>query len=87
MLPKLAQGFSAQTGAIFGFGPLKDADTGSNLKISTADAAKWQNLESIPIHNLNKECRVGWFNYEIDFRGDKHMESVSRKMVINRNIF
>ena len=56
------------------------------MKISTADAGKRQKLELAPIHNLSEECSVGWFNYEIDFRGHKHLESVSRKMVINRNI-
>ena len=29
MLPRLAHGFSEQRGAIFGFGPKKDEDTGT----------------------------------------------------------
>ena len=74
MLPKLAKGFSDQRGAIFGFGPLQDSETGSVLKISNLDTAKRQKLDAAPIHNLTEERSVGSFNYEIDFRGHQHME-------------
>ena len=29
---------------------------------------------------------VGWVNHEINIRGKKHLESISRKMVINKSI-
>ena len=36
LLPRLADGFSEQRGAIFGFGPNAEADTKILLKVSTA---------------------------------------------------
>ena len=29
---------------------------------------------------------VGWVNHEINIRGKKHLESISRKMVINKSV-
>ena len=56
------------------------------MKLSDLDGAKRQKLNQAPVHNLSEERSVGLFNYEIQIRGQKHMESVSRKMVINESI-
>ena len=87
LLPRLADGFSDQRGALFGFGPKADESTDSLLKISKIeDEAKKNKLKKAPIHNLNEERSVGFINYEISIRGKQHLESASRKMLINKSI-
>ena len=63
-LPRLAKGFSDQRGALFGFGPHQDEDTGKLLKISEfiKDDANRQKLNKAQIHNLNEERSVGFIN-------------------------
>ena len=87
-LPRLAKGFSDQRGALFGFGPQKDDDTGKLLKISDfikndADRLK---LNKAQVHNLNEERSVGFINYELAIRGKNNIEAASKKMIINKNI-
>ena len=40
----------------------------------------------MPLHNLAEERNVGLTNYELDIRGKKNLESVSKKIVLNRSI-
>ena len=86
IIPRIAEGFAIQRGAIFGFGAQKDEDTGKIFKISTANEAKRQKLNQAPVHNLNEERSVGWVNQELDVRGKCFLESVSKKLVINKGI-
>ena len=58
IIPFLAEGFSEQHGAIFGFGPKSDEETGTILKIKYADEEKRRKLAKAPIHNLNEERSV-----------------------------
>jgi hypothetical protein len=85
ILPRLADGFSEQRGAIFGFGPKADEDTRSLLKVATADDETKMKLQEAPVHNLNEERSVGFVNYEIQIRGKKYLDVVSRKMVLNKS--
>ena len=86
ILPRLAEGFSEQRGAIFGFGPKAEEDTKKLLKISTIDDAKKMKLQQAPVHNLNEERSVGFVNYEIQIRGKKYLDVVSRKLVANKSM-
>ena len=57
-IPRLADIFSEQRGALFGFGPKKQDDTGSLLKISKKRYKK-RKLNKVAVYNLNEErC---WF--------------------------
>lgn len=85
ILPRLAEGFSDQRGAIFGFGPNAEEDTGTILKIEGISQAKRMKLMKAPIHNLNEERSVGFINYEISIRGKQYLEAASRKMIINKS--
>ena len=51
-LKKLAEGISDQKGAIFGFGPNAEKDTGSLLKISQISDIEMAKLDQVPVHNL-----------------------------------
>ena len=53
-LPCLAEGFSDQRGAIFGFGPKTDNDTSTILKVEVVSQAETRKLVNSHIHNLNK---------------------------------
>ena len=82
-----AEGLSHQKGAIFGFGPKANDDTGIKLKISTANDETLQLLDSnVDIHNLGEERNVGLTNYEVSIRGNKNLSSASRKVVLNRSM-
>ena len=85
ILPCLAEGFRDQRGAIFGFGPNAEEDTGTILKIEGISQAKRMKLMKAPIHNLNKERSVGFINYEISIRGKQYLEAASLKMIINKS--
>ena len=86
-LNMFAEGFSHQKGAIFGFGPNKDDDCATVLKISTLDEQKLKELDdNAPVHNLLSERQVGEVNYGLHIRGKKNLATVSRKMVINKCI-
>ena len=87
LLPRMAAGLSEQRGALFGFGPKANEDTGSLLKISQIeDEDIKKKLNKAMIHNLNEERSVGFINYEICIRGKQNLEAASRKMVINKSI-
>ena len=70
-LKKFAQGFSHQKGAIFDFGEKANDDTGSVLKLSTLNEDEVEKMNKVQVHNIGKERSVGFFNYEIGFRGKK----------------
>ena len=85
-LIKFADGFLKQKGAIFGFGSTAADDTGTVLKIcEVVDPAEKKLLLKAPLHNLGEERNVGLLNYEIGFRGHKHLETVSQKMVQSKS--
>lgn len=68
--PHLAEGFSDQCGAIFGFGPEANNDTGIILKTEGVSQATRRKPTNAPIHNLNRKQSVGFINYEISI-GEK----------------
>ena len=84
-LPRLAEGFNDQRGAIFGFEPKSNDDTGTILKIEGVSQAKRRKLVNAPFHNLNEEQSVGLINYKISIRGKQYLEVASRKMIINKS--
>ena len=84
ILQRMADGFSNQRGAIFGFGPNADDDTKTLLKVSAVSQQKKQKLQQAPVHNLNEERSVGSVNYEIQIRGKKNLNTVSKKIIINK---
>ena len=86
MYTQVTEGFELQRGAIFGFGKFADDETDKVLKISTLESSKRRKLNQAPVYNLNEERSAGWVNHEINISGKKHLESVSRKMVINKSV-
>ena len=59
LLPRMADGLSEQRGALFGFGPKANDNTGSLLKISQIeDQGMKEKLNKAAIHNLNEERSV-----------------------------
>ena len=82
----MTEGFELQRGAIFGFGKFADDETDKVLKISTLESSKCRKLNQAPVYNLNEERSAGWVNHEINICGKKHLESVSRRMVINKSV-
>ena len=86
LLPMLAEGFSIQRGALFGFGPKANESTGTLLKISAASEAEKQKLNKAPIHNLNEERSVGFITHEVSIRGPDQLEPASKKMILNKSI-
>ena len=60
-------------------------DTGTVLKICDLNDENMDQLDSVQIHNLGEERSVGFINYELDIRGKQNLESVSRKMVLNKS--
>ena len=83
-LKRFAEGFSHQKGAIFGFGPDADKDTGTVMKISEASTEKLATLDKhVDVHNIREERNVGSFNYALTVRrGSKNLESASRHIVV-----
>ena len=81
------EGFSLQRDAIFGFGPNKDDETGTVLKISdlSQDEATKMDKFHVQVHNLGEENNVGCVNYELNIRRKSHLEYASRKIVLNRS--
>ena len=66
ILPQMAEGFSEQRGAIFGFGLRATEETGTVLlKMTTVEEPKRRKLSKSPVHNLNEERSVGFISYEI----------------------
>ena len=62
-LKQFAEGLATQRGALFGFGPNSDKDTGTLLKISSV--TNFDKLDKVPIHNLGEERSVGFINHEL----------------------
>ena len=56
------------------------------LEISTLQSSKRCKLNQAPVHKLNEERSAGWVNHEINIRGKKHLELVSRITVINKSV-
>ena len=65
----LAEGFSIQRGALFGFGLKANESTGTLLKLYAANAAVKEKLNQAPIHNLNEERSVGFITHEVNIQG------------------
>lgn len=57
-LPRLAEGFNEERGALFGFGLIAEDDTGSLLKISSVDEVKRRKLNKVAVHDFNDERSV-----------------------------
>ena len=49
-IKNFAEGFSQQKGAIFGFGPDAEKDTGDLLKISAVTETEMNKLDKVPVH-------------------------------------
>ena len=84
-LKAFSNGLAVQKGAIFGFGPFANKDTGSLLKISTASNVLMEKLDKVPIHNLSELRSVGLVNYGIQIRSKNNLSTVSRNIVLNKS--
>ena len=60
-------------------------DTGTVLKLYDLDDEKINQLNQVQIQNLSKEQSVAFVNYELDLPEKQNLESVSRKMVLNKS--
>ena len=60
-------------------------DTGTVLKLYDLDDEKINQLNQVQIQNLSEEQSVGFVIYELDLREKQNLESVSRKMVLNKS--
>ena len=58
IMPKFADGFSTQRGALYGFGPNAENETDDLLKISNINADMKRKLDKAPVHNLSEEHSV-----------------------------
>ena len=85
MISKIADGFDVQRGAIFGFDTHADDDTGSLVKVSDATEKEMEELDKTTVHNLAEERSVGSVNNELKVRGERNLECVSRKLVLNKS--
>ena len=83
ILPGMAEGFSTQSGKIFGFGPEAEK-SGMTFKVSTATEEEMQKLNSTAVHNLGDERSVGNINYELGIRGKRNLEA-SKKLLLNKS--
>ena len=52
MTPKVCDGFSLQKGAIFGFGPTANDDSGKVAKICSEDEEELAAVNQTDIHNI-----------------------------------
>ena len=86
MISKIADGLDTQRGAVFGFGAHKDDDTGSLVKVSNTTEKEMTELNKAPVHNLAEERSVGSINNELKVRGKRNLETVSRKLILNKLI-
>ena len=87
LLKMFADGFGHQKGAIFGFGKSAAEDTHKNVaKICTMSPDDINILDiNVQIHNIGEERNVGMVNYELSIRRELNLDSVSRKLVLNRS--
>ena len=62
----LAEGFSIQCGALFGFGRKANESAGTLLKLSATNTPVKENLKEALIQNLNEEKSVGFVTHEVN---------------------
>ena len=84
MTLKIADGLYVQRGAVFGFRAHAD-DTESLVKVANATEKEMEELNKTTVHNLAEERSVGSINNELKIRGKRNLESVSRKLVLNKS--
>ena len=70
LLKMFADGFEHQKGVIFGFRKSAIRETDKIV---------------VKICNMEEERNVGMINYELPIRGKRNLDSVSRKLVLNRS--
>ena len=80
-LKEFAEGLAIQKGAIFGFGPQSENDTGTLLKLSSVN--NFEKLDNVAIHNLGEERSVGYINFELGNRSS-NLQCASNQMVLNK---
>ena len=82
LLKMFADGFEHQKGAIFGLGK-------STTKETDKTVVKICNMEgdeiAVKVHNVGEERNVGMINYELSITGKGNLDSVLRKLVLNRS--
>ena len=84
LLKKFAYAFEYQKVPIFGFGEKKSGDTETVLKLRDLDDEKISQLNQVQVHSLSEEQSVGFANYKLDISATQNLESVSCKMVLNK---
>ena len=87
LLKSFADGFAHQKGAIFGFRDKAAEPTDKNdAKICAMTKDEISVLDkNVQTHNIGEERNVGMINYELSIRGKGNLDSVSRKLVLNRS--
>ena len=76
-----------QRSSLVGFGTKANYDTVTLLKISNVtDEGKRRKWNLASVHNLNEGRSVGFMNYESISSGKKCLESIAKKMIINKSI-
>ena len=53
--------------------------------MSNTTNEEMENLDKTTVHNLAEERSVGSTNNELKVRGKRHLEYVSRKLVLNKS--
>ena len=79
LLPMLAEGFSIQCCALFGFGREANENAGTLLKLSAASTNVKEKINEAPIDNLNEERSVGFVTHEVNIWGVCQLKSASKK--------
>ena len=74
----LAEGFSIQCCALFGFGREANESAGTLLKLSAASTNVKEKINEAPIDNLNEEKSVGFVTHEVNIWGVCQLESASK---------
>ena len=82
LLVKFVEGIFTQRGAIFGFEPNSNNDTGPLLKICNVSDEDMKDLDCVPKDNICYERSVGFFGYELGVRGKTQFEKCSGMMTI-----
>ena len=62
----LAEGFSIQCSALFGFGRKANESTVTLLKLSAASTNVKEKINEARIDNLNEEKKVGFVTHEVN---------------------
>ena len=71
LLPELATGWYIQRGYVFGFG---NYDEHSSTLVTNMDI---EELNQVPINNIDAERAVGSINYELGVRGSHELDAAS----------